>query len=44
MLLARGQVRLAGEVAGLLAAHGHASLEELAMTYLRETPTSEVTR
>jgi hypothetical protein len=37
-------VRLAGAVDELLAAHGHASLEELAMTYLRETPTSGVTR
>ena len=49
ILLSRGQVRLAGAVAGLLAAHGQASLEELAMTYLRatgerENPTSEVTR
>jgi ABC-2 type transport system ATP-binding protein len=44
ILLSRGQVRLAGEVDDLLAAHGQASLEELAMAYLRETPTSEVTR
>jgi ABC-2 type transport system ATP-binding protein len=49
ILLARGQVRLAGEVAGLLATHGHASLEELALAYLRtadeqETETSEVPR
>jgi ABC-2 type transport system ATP-binding protein len=49
ILLSKGRVRLAGEVAGLLAAHGHASLEELALAYLRapgerETPTSEVTR
>ena len=43
ILLARGQVRLAGEVGDLLAAHGQASLEELAMAYLRET-TPEVTR
>ena len=43
MLLSRGQVRLAGEVDDLLAAHGQASMEELAMTYLRET-TPEVTR
>jgi ABC-2 type transport system ATP-binding protein len=43
VLLARGQVRLAGQVGDLLAAHGQASLEELAMTYLRET-TPEVTR
>jgi ABC-2 type transport system ATP-binding protein len=44
ILLSRGQVRLAGEAAALLAAHGQASLEELAMAYLRETQASEVTR
>ena len=43
VLLSRGRVRLAGEVGDLLAAHGQASLEELAMAYLRET-TPEVTR
>src|SRR6201993_681727 len=43
ILLARGQVRLAGEVADLLAAPGRASLEELALNYLREN-LSEVTR
>ena len=43
ILLARGQVRLAGEVAGLLAAHGQASLEGLALDCLREA-TPEVTR
>jgi ABC-2 type transport system ATP-binding protein len=43
ILLARGRVQLAGEVGDLLAAHGRASLEELAMAYLRET-TPEVTR
>ena len=43
ILLARGQVRLAGEVVDLLAAHGRASLEELALDYLRET-TPAVTR
>src|ERR1700733_3795105 len=43
ILMARGQVRLAGEVGDLLAAHGQASMEELAMAYLRET-TPEVTR
>jgi hypothetical protein len=37
-------VRLAGEVDDLLVAHGQASLEALALTYLRETQTSEVTR
>jgi len=44
ILLSRGQVRQAGEVDDLLAAHGQPSLEALAMTYLRETQTSEVTR
>ena len=37
ILVSRGRVRLAGEVDDLLAAHGQASLEELAMAYLRET-------
>jgi ABC-2 type transport system ATP-binding protein len=44
ILLFQGQVRLAGEVKDLLARHGQASLEELALGYLRETPASEVTR
>jgi ABC-2 type transport system ATP-binding protein len=44
ILLSRGRVRLAGDVTDLVAAHGQASLEELAMTCLRETPTSEMTR
>jgi ABC-2 type transport system ATP-binding protein len=44
ILLSRGQVRLAGEVGDLLATRGQASLEELAMAYLRQTQTSEVTR
>jgi ABC-2 type transport system ATP-binding protein len=44
ILLSRGRVRLAGDVAGLLAAHGQASLEELALACLRETQTPEVTR
>jgi ABC-2 type transport system ATP-binding protein len=43
VLLSRGQVRLAGAVDDLLATHGQASLEELAMAYLREN-LSEVTR
>jgi len=43
VLLARGQVRLAGAVDDLLATHHQASLEELALTYLRETP-AEVTK
>jgi len=38
VLLSRGQVRLAGPVDDLLAAGGKASLEELALTYLRENP------
>ena len=45
ILLSRGQVRPAGAVKDLLAAHPSvASLEELALAYLRETQTSEVTR
>jgi ABC-2 type transport system ATP-binding protein len=44
ILLSKGQVRLAGGVDDLLATHGQASLEELALAYLRETQTSEVTR
>jgi ABC-2 type transport system ATP-binding protein len=44
ILLSRGQVRLAGQVSDLLASHGQASLEELAMAYLRETQLPEVTR
>ena len=43
ILLSRGQVRLAGEVDDLLASHGQASLEGLAMNYLRESQTPEVT-
>jgi ABC-2 type transport system ATP-binding protein len=43
ILLSRGQVRLAGEIQDLLASHHRASLEELALTYLRENP-SEVTK
>jgi ABC-2 type transport system ATP-binding protein len=43
ILLSRGQVRLAGEAGDLLATHRQASLEELAMAYLRETDTLEVT-
>ena len=38
VLLSRGQVRLVGEVKDLLAAHQQGSLEELALSYLRETP------
>ena len=48
VLLARGQVRLAGAVDNLLASHGQASLEELAMAQLRAPgepeDLSEVTR
>jgi ABC-2 type transport system ATP-binding protein len=43
VLLSQGRVRLAGEVEDLLAAHRQASLEELALGYLRENPL-EVTR
>jgi len=43
ILVARGRVRLAGDVNDLLATHGQASLEELAMACLRQT-TPEVTR
>jgi ABC-2 type transport system ATP-binding protein len=43
VLLSRGRVQVAGEVAGLLAAHRLDSLEELALGYLRENP-AEVTR
>jgi ABC-2 type transport system ATP-binding protein len=39
ILLSGGQVRLAGAVGDLLAAHHQASLEELALTYLRNNPT-----
>ena len=44
VLMSRGRVQLAGEVDELLAAHGHASLEELALRFLRETQAPEVTR
>jgi ABC-2 type transport system ATP-binding protein len=43
VLLCRGQVRLIGSVGDLLATHHRASLEELALTYLRDNP-SEVTK
>jgi ABC-2 type transport system ATP-binding protein len=39
VLLSRGQVRLAGAVDDLLATHHQASLEELALNYLRDNPT-----
>jgi ABC-2 type transport system ATP-binding protein len=39
VLLARGRVRLAGEVGDLLGRYGQANLEELALHYLRENPT-----
>jgi ABC-2 type transport system ATP-binding protein len=39
VVLSRGQVRLAGPVGDLLAAHHQASLEELALNYLRDNPT-----
>jgi ABC-2 type transport system ATP-binding protein len=44
ILLSRGRVQLAGEVDDLLATHGQASMEELAMACLRETHTPEVAR
>jgi hypothetical protein len=37
--MSRGQVRLAGAVGDLLAARHQASLEELALNYLRDNPT-----
>jgi ABC-2 type transport system ATP-binding protein len=43
VLLSRGQVRLTGAVKDLLAAHGATSLEELALSHLRENAT-EVAR
>jgi ABC-2 type transport system ATP-binding protein len=43
VLLSRGQVRLAGEVDDLLARHRLTSLEELALSYLRQNAT-EVAR
>jgi ABC-2 type transport system ATP-binding protein len=43
VLLSRGQVRLSGQVKDLLAEHRAASLEELALSYLRENVT-EVAR
>ena len=43
VLMSHGRVQLAGEVDELLAAHDQASLEELALHYLRET-TPEATR
>ncbi len=39
VLLARGQVRLAGQIDDLLATSRQPSLEELALSYLRVTPT-----
>src|ERR1700722_5301369 len=39
VLLARGRVRLAGQVDDLLATSRQTNLEELALNYLRETPT-----
>jgi len=44
VLMSRGRVQLAGAVDDLLAAHGQASLEELALRFLRETQMPEVTR
>jgi ABC-2 type transport system ATP-binding protein len=44
ILLSRGQVQLAGNITDLLATHHHTSLENLALTYLRQTPAPQVTR
>jgi ABC-2 type transport system ATP-binding protein len=44
VLMSQGRVRLAGPVDDLLATHGQASLEALALHFLRETETSAVTR
>jgi ABC-2 type transport system ATP-binding protein len=38
VLLSRGRVRLAGTVGDLLATHRQASLEDLALSYLRDNP------
>jgi ABC-2 type transport system ATP-binding protein len=43
VLMSRGRVQLAGQVDDLLATHGHASLEALALRYLRDNQT-EVAR
>jgi ABC-2 type transport system ATP-binding protein len=43
ILLARGQVQLAGQIDDLLATHDQPTLEELALTYLRQAA-PEVTR
>ena len=39
ILLSQGRIRLAGEVGDLLATRQQASLEELALNYLRDNPT-----
>jgi ABC-2 type transport system ATP-binding protein len=44
VLLAGGQVRLAGKVSDLLATQRQASLEDLAIAYLREPHTPQVNR
>ncbi len=44
VLMSRGRVRLAGEVGDLLTTHGKASMEELALHFLRETQTPEVAK
>jgi ABC-2 type transport system ATP-binding protein len=43
VLISRGQVRLAGQVDDLLATHGQASLEELALNNLRDNPATTTT-
>jgi ABC-2 type transport system ATP-binding protein len=44
VLMSRGRVRLAGEVGDLLTMHDKASMEELALHFLRETQTPEVAK
>ena len=39
VLMSRGQIQLAGPINDLLATHGQASLEELALHYLRDNQT-----
>ncbi len=39
VLMSRGRVQMAGELNDLLATHGQASLEELALHYLRDNQT-----
>jgi ABC-2 type transport system ATP-binding protein len=43
ILLSQGRIRLAGEIGDLLATRQQASLEELALNYLRDNPTEVAT-